>query len=414
MELTTSSATRRRRLFGTAKWSPTFIIIVASIVAAALKIYCAATTFGSCDVPVFSHLGQIIDANGIDYLYRTDRRFNFPPVTGEFFGLLYHVSAWLTPPGQHSVPYSFPFLLRVPSILADFLASLILLKFREKIGRPPVWGLLLFSLSPVSFMVSGFHGNVDPVMVCLLLLAVYFCLEEHAMLNAAFFALACSIKVVPLFLTPIFFFFWLNRGSKRALQFTLAFGVSCLAGWSGALMESSKFFVRDVLGYSSYAGGWGITYWCVFFLRRFHFDVTPESLNRPFPVLGALKVAVAALAIALGWLRRKQSGVGFLGTIGLCWVCFAIFAPGFIPYYVVWMAPFVLLYSPPSYAVLTAASSIYLFAYYNMMSHGMPWNASDPVPPAWNVWGTIPWFVLVAIAICALVGRRSLRANTAN
>jgi hypothetical protein len=91
----------------------------------------------------------------------------------------------------------------------------------------------------------------------------------------------------------------------------------------------------------------------------------------------------------------------------LCWISFAIFAPGFIPYYLIWMAPFVLLYSPRWYGILTVASSIYLFAYYNMMSHGIPWYASDPsVPPAWNNWGTIPWFVLVAITICAMIGRR--------
>ena len=81
-----------------------------------------------------------------------------------------------------------------------------------------------------------------------------------------------------------------------------------------------------------------------------------------------------------------------------------IFAPGFIPYYLIWMAPFVLLYSPVWYMILTGATSIYLFAYYNMMSHGMPWNASDPsVPPAWNDWGTLPWFVLVGMGAFALM-----------
>jgi hypothetical protein len=56
-----------------------------------------------------------------------------------------------------------------------------------------------------------------------------------------------------------------------------------------------------------------------------------------------------------------------------------------------------------------------LFAYYNIMSHGrIPWNASDPsVPPAWNDWGTIPWFVMVAIAVWAMMSQR-LQSKTAN
>ena len=117
-----------------------------------------------------------------------------------------------------------------------------------------------------------------------------------------------------------------------------------------------------------------------------------------------------ATVIAIGWLRRKESGVGFVKTIALCWVWFAVLAPGFIPYYLIWLAPFVLLYSPSWYIVLTAGSSIYLFAYYNVMAHGMPWNYCDPnVPPAWNDWGTIPWLLLVAMGLSALVFRTGFR-----
>ena len=397
------------------KWSPALIVTAAGIIAAAFKIYCAATTFGSCDVTIHCRFGQIVDSMGLDYMYRLDRHFNHPPVTGEFFGLVYHIAACMTPPAPHAVPQSFPFLLRLPSIIADALALLILLRLHQKTGNPPVWALALFALSPVAFMVSGFHGNVDPIMVSLLLIATYFCVEENVLLSAMFLALACAIKIIPLFLVPAFFFFWLNRGTKPGLKFAAVFGLSCLAVWSEALIGSPFYFFRNVLGYSSYAGGWGITYWCVLFLHALHFNVTPQSLNRLLPLLTVLKLVVVALAITLAWLRRKQSGTGFLGTIALCWICFAIFAPGFIPYYLIWMAPFVLFYSPPWYVILTVASSIYLFAYYNMMSHGIPWYASDPsVPPAWNNWGTIPWFVVVAIAICAAIGRRRLRVKGVN
>jgi hypothetical protein len=387
------------------RWpSPTVLVLAAAVVAAVLKLYCAATTYGSLDVTIHARFGQIVDTKGLDYMYRLDRHFNHPPLTGQFFALLYHLSGYLTPPAPHSVPRSFPFLLRLPSIVADFFAVLILLRFRTKTGKPPVWALLLFALSPVAFMVSGFHGNVDSIMVCLLLVATYFCVEEHAALSAVFFALACAIKVIPLFLAPVFCFFWFQRGQKRGLQFAAIFALSCVAVWSTALIGSASYFLKNVLGYSSYPGGWGITYWCVMLLDALHFDVSPEGLNRLLPLLLILKVLIVVSVTTLAWRRRRESGLGFLGTVSLAWTCFAIFAPGFIPYYLVWLAPFVLLYSAPWYVVITAASSIYLFAYYNMMSHGMPWNASDPiVPPAWNDWGTIPWFVLVGIGISALV-----------
>jgi Glycosyltransferase family 87 len=407
MDLSKSTPVRLWYVPKTAKVSPTSIIITAGILAAALKIYCAATTYGSCDVTIHCRFGQIVDSMGLDYMYRLDRHFNHTPATGEFFGLIYHLAAWMTPPLPHTVPHSFPLLLRLPSILADAIALLVLLRLHRSTGNPPVWSLLLFALSPVAFMVSGFHGNVDPIMVCLLLVAVNFCVKENVLLSALFLALTCAIKIVPLFLAPAFFFFWLSRGTKPAFKFAAIFLCSCLAVWTEALIGSPAYFFRNVLGYSSYAGGWGITYWCVYLLDAFQFDVSPQLLNRLLPLLTALKIVVIVSAIAVGWIRRKQPAIGFPGTIGLCWVCFAIFAPGFIPYYLVWMAPFVLLYSPAWYAALTGASTIYLFAYYHMMSHGiMPWNASDPsVPPAWNDWGTIPWFVMVAIGVSAMIGR---------
>src|SRR5712691_8510833 len=124
---------------------PAAIVIFAAVLAAALKLYCAATTFGSCDVTIHAGFGQIIDAKGIDYMYRLDRHFNHPPVTGQLFALLYHFSAYLTPPAPHSVPRSFPFLIRLPSIVADFFAVLVLLRIRARIGMPPLWALVLFA-----------------------------------------------------------------------------------------------------------------------------------------------------------------------------------------------------------------------------------------------------------------------------
>ena len=399
--------------FNSFSFSPKILVVSAALVAAALKIYCAATTFGSGDVLIASNFGKIIDSMGIDYLYRATRLFNHPPVTGEFFGLLYHLACYLSPPGADSVPRSWPFLLRLPSILADILAVLILLKLREKTGKPPVWSLVLFALSPAAFMVSGFHGNVDAIMVCVLLIAAYFCVEEHALLSGIFLALACSIKVIPLFLTPVFFFFWLQRGQKQALQFTIAFVLSCLAGWSGALIGSPTYFLKNVLGYPSYSGGWGITYWCAFLFDTLHLHLTPKSATDLLsPLLSSLKLIIVASVVTLGWLRRKQSGAGFFATIALAWTCFVIFAPGFIPYYLIWMAPFVLVYSPTWYAILTAATSIYLFAYYNIMSHGMPWNYCDTsVPPAWNDWSNIPWVVTIAMGVGALASANWRRQN---
>ncbi len=396
-----------------ARLSPNAWIIAAALFAAALKIYCAATTYGSCDVTIHARFGQVVDSMGLDEMYRLDRHFNHPPFTGQLFGLIYHLSAWFTPPPPHTVPRSFPFLLRLPCIIADFLAVLLLLRFRTKLRTPPAWAIVLFALSPVNFMVSGFHGNVDPLMVCLVLVATYFCIEEHSILSAIFLALACAIKIIPLLLVPVFCFWWFGRGRQPGLRFALTFGPSCLAVWSPALIGSASYFLNNVLGYYSFPGGWGITYWFTTIRDALGYDVSPPALNRFSPLLVLLKMIVIVASVTLAWFRRGQSGKGFLVTLALVWTAFGIFAPGFVPYYLVWLAPFILFYSANWYVVFTIATSIYLFAYYNTMSHGIiPWNASDPtVGPAWNNWGILPWFVLVGIGGSAAVGALDRRLS---
>jgi len=54
--------------------------------------------------------------------------------------------------------------------------------------------------------------------------------------------------------------------------------------------------------------------------------------------------------------------------------CSFVFASGVGAQYLVWLAPFFLLHSPRWYAAVTAASAVFLFAFYTTISHGLPWN----------------------------------------
>jgi len=61
------------------------------------------------------------------------------------------------------------------------------------------------ALSPVSIMVSGFHGNTDPVMICLVLLSIYLVESGRpAWLCGAIFGMAMWIKIVPVIFLPAF------------------------------------------------------------------------------------------------------------------------------------------------------------------------------------------------------------------
>jgi uncharacterized membrane protein len=406
--MTIANSTRKAHpLTGELSPNARLLLWSVAIIAAALKLYCAATTYGSGDVTTFCRFGAIIGRSGLAEMYRVDPYYNHTPFTGHFVSWMFALATHLTPAAPNVVPRSFPFLLRLPSIVADVIAFVYLVKVRQMTGRPAMWALILFALSPVAFMVSGFHGNVDSIMICLVLIAVYYGARERVVLSAIFLALACSVKIIPLLLLPVFFFFWLTRGRRPVAVFCAVFGITCLAGWSEALIKAPDLFLQNVLGYSSFPGGWGITYLAAVVARQFGVQSHPVFLECVVSSVPVLKFATALCVLALAWFRRKAAGLEFARTVTYCWVCFTILAPGFVPYYLVWLAPFMLLYSGFWYAVVTAASSIYLFVYYNLMAHGMPWNVCDPtVRPIWSVWGTIPWLVLVAFGLTTLITRR--------
>jgi hypothetical protein len=390
-------------------------ILAAALLALLLKIYCAATTVGETDVRLFFLYGENIHHHGLGYVYRATVLFNHTPLVGNFSQVAYELSAWLNPPDSPRAFRFFPLILRLPAILADFLAVLVLLRASKKISPPPPgWALALFSLSPVSFMVSGYHGNVDSVMVLCLIVAAYFCVREHAPACGLFFGLACNVKIIPLLFVPVFLFFWLHRGRKPLLQFAAAGVLVCLIGWSPALAGSPAHFFRQVIGYSSYWGSWGVCHWLnntpwkVFHSPGF-FVLNPVQQG----VVTCLKLLIIGAVARLAWIRRKEGGGEIFTTLALGWIVFFVFSPAVCAQYLVWLAPFVLVYSAGWYGALTAAGSLYLFVFYNTISHGMPWLFGDSTQETAAItepWSNWPWAVTIA---CLVGSRKKIRPESA-
>lgn len=384
---------------------PNLIIIALALLATGLKLYCAWTTIGTNDVMLNFSYGHKIAEDGLVAMYRATPLFNHTPLIGSL------VASAFAAGGESGA--RFPFFLRLPGILADFISVLILLRIQAKTGAKFWWGLALLAASPVSLMVSGFHGNVDPLLVMFLLAAACACVEDEAALCGLFLGLACNVKIIALLFSPIFFFYWLHR--RRAWSFTGLVAVAVLVGWSVPLLSVPETFLKNVLGYNSYWGIWGITYW----LRETHWSqaqaisfiqLTPAQQA----IMTGLKLIIVAGVLTLAWRRRACSAAELLVSMALAWILFFALAPGVCAQYMVWLAPFVLIYSTRWYAALTAASSLFLFFFYTVISRGIPWNYGDStgdVTPYWVAWTNWPWAVLVACLICSW--RKFLSAETA-
>jgi len=383
-----------------------WVILVSALAALAAKVYCAATTIGTTDVILFHMFGKKIAASGLLAMYRETPMFNHTPLVGGFAAACWHLEEWSG--------VSLAFFLRLPGIVADFAAVFALVWLRARTGHPPGWGIVLFALSPVAFMISGYHGNVDSVLAAILLLATCACVGEKARPLACgiLLGLACNVKVVALLLGPLFFFFWWHR--QRARPFAAGAIVTTLVGWAYPLVTIPHIFLKNVLGYGGYWGDWGITYlltqagWNAFAKGGF-VDLSPEQ----HLVLTGLKVVIVASAITLAWRSRAADAPGLFTALAGTWAVMFVFGPGGAPQYLVWLAAFILLESALWYSAVTAGSAVFLFVFYQTISHGLPWYkgiSTSALALHWRPWNTLPWLIIAAFLAHATW--RGFRART--
>ena len=317
-------------------------IIALALIAMTLKLAIAYNTIGTNDAVFFYGFAKVLSEHGLEWTYQHSRYFNHPPLTAYYLRGIYALTEqrWCQDIGVH-----FPFLLRLPGIIADFLVVLVLLRISKTDFRIPTWALALFALSPVSIMVSGFHGNTDPVMVLLLVCAVWMCLRKQPVLAGLFFALSCQIKIVPLLVLPALALFWFSQNRSRSFLISGAI-TTCLL-WSEPLLHFPMLFAKNVLAYGSYWGIWGITY--LFRLTGLHdfsrlsfFDLEPAQNI----IITVLKVIIIGAALWIAWQHRQARGRAFVESIAYTWLVFFVFAPGVCPQYLIWLAPFILILSP--------------------------------------------------------------------
>jgi len=377
-------------------------ILGTALVALFIKVAIAYNTFGTNDVVAFYTFARSLNDHGLEWTYRNGvvwfsnfPVFNHPPLPAYFLQFIDSLSrqAFFRDCGM-----TFPFLLRLPGIIADFVVVLVLLRMSRTVTelRVPAWALVVFALSPVSLMVSGFHGNTDPVMVMFLVLAGYICLRERPMLCGIFFALSCQVKVIPLLLLPIIIFFWLAR--RAALRFTLAFVLLSLTMWAQPLLQFPTLFLKNVLSYGGFWGGWGITYW----LRLTQWQQFDGRAFHLPPAAAAtalfLKLGIVAAVLVIAWRRRYLRGRAVIDSIAYAWIIFFVFAPSVSVQYMVWLAPFVLILSPSLSAWLVVSSSIFLFFFYDTVAGGLPWFIAisrNNLNLVWTPWSLWPWATLI-------------------
>lgn len=365
------------------------LVLVAAVLALLGKLALAITTYGTNDITHWLDFLHGVRQSGPIGIYSypfTNSLYNHPPLIGyylEMVGVLTHVG--LTP----------QFTIRAVASLADVVTDVVVFAMvaRRRSLREATAAGIIVALSPILIIISGFHGNTDPIFTMLTLLSVYLLADrQRPTLAGGAMALAVGIKIVPVVAVPCLLIYALRRGRSVFARFAAACAVVSAVFWLPALIEQLPAIRRNVLGYSGVnAHEWGI-------------DLLGAWAGHPawarFMEGSGRLLIVAACAIVPAYLawRRPQM---IAEAVCLALAAFLALTPTFGTQYLAWGAAAVFLLSFRSAVIFNVLGGLLLIHVYNRWSSGLPWYHAHagPFTPGENVFGLLVW----ASLCCAVV-----------
>jgi hypothetical protein len=359
-------------------------------ISAAVCLALASLTYGSNDVLYFQSFAAKAAHDGTAALYRDGAHLiAYHP---ESIAPMTHPPAILAPLAgmqylENATGIPFRFWFRLVTTIAHLIAGLF------------VWRLIsakaaiYYVLCPAAIMIAGFHGNTDPLVVALLLACIYAAERKRPALSGALFAMACSVKVWPLFLVPAF---GLGLESWRArLRFCISAAGVAAALTFPYLFGDSKAILSNLLGYHGSAGMWGLS-------------------QRPWYARVGVPVTFSAIAGLVVYLRVRHASLIYM--IGSSILLFLVLTPGFSVQYLAWILPFCFLFGSQVGGAVYATSSVFLAIVYTYWSGGVPWYFADSLIPhagsgLVGYSAALCWMTL-AISIVSAIWLRSWESNT--
>jgi len=366
----------------------------AAVLAAALafgaKIVLALETYGTNDVYSFEQLLEWWRYLGAD-LFRMAPGANNPP------SMLYVLAflRWLA----QATGMAFSFWFHVPAILADTGSLWLVWRIlAPRMGERSIrWALILMAAAPASVLISGFHGQNDSVMIFFLLLAAYLVEKGRTVAGGAAFGLSLCIKVAPVIAVPALVFYQFGR--RKWIAFLAAAGGVLLVAWSPFIFHDPHAVIRDVFGYKSGLGHWGLSYLTYRLSLISPVGTMLCTLVEKFgsPVL---LLAIAALS---WWMNHSAKRPSLYSQIGLVFFVFLAGTSGFGVQYLAWLVPWAVGLGAAPAALYCASSGAFLFLVYDYWSQGMPWYLADSIRVGDYYYAGLDYFQLLCwLSVVAL------------
>jgi hypothetical protein len=272
--------------------------------------------------------------------------------------------------------------------------------------------LCLVAISPASILISGFHGNTDPIMMAFVLASIFLIESQRAPWTAGIsLGMALNIKLAALLFVPAMLLY--VSGTRRKLVVAAGAAATFLAGSMPYLVQEPHLILTRVTGYKSAWGWWGIGRLCEILAREGGLRFACEG----YSTYGRQVVMLLIICAAV-WTGTRKNGRPLLPQAGLAAFIFLALTPGFGVQYLAWLIPFTILLSPWRAVVYHLVSGAFLFAYYYRDAQAWPSylvNSFD-----YSTWsghviylGVLCWIMICANVI-AMARQRSLNFDAPN
>lgn len=366
------------------------VIIAVASIAFVAKLLLALKTYGTNDVYTYERFGLWSRYFGAE-LYRIAPDLNHPPSVLHFMSSILWISEHTRLP--------FHFWLRFPGILADAGSLWLVCRIlRARLAERSVFVAVLFiAIAPIHIMISGFHGNTDPVMIFFVMLAVWLAGDcENAAAGGAAYGMALCIKIAPVILIPVLFLSL--PGMRKRIAFFAAAAAVVVVTWSPYIFDDPSAVIHQVFGYKSSYGLWGFSW-----IFRQLANVSPAFgwINSEYSRFGSILVmgAILALSIVMSRLPKKPS---LYTQVGMIYLLFFSITSGFGVQYLAWLTPWVAELGALPVGLFVVTGSVFLLVVYNYWTLGMPWYLAIAYPwSSHQYFQVLCWLSVVLLTLAA-------------
>lgn len=369
------------------------VVLLVGLAALLAKLLISMGTYGTQDITTWAGFALGVSQRGpvgiygINFGELNGTLYNHPPLMGYYLEVVNKISQWGIP---------LRVTIRAVSSAADVISGLLvfeILRRRGSLLRSTISGMAV-GASPVLFLISGYHGNTDPLFVMLVLWGSFLIIDKRmALLGGVALGLAIGVKLVPIVVLPTIAVYLVRHRRDLLVRAGAGFGVTFVVTWSPAILNQWDGLKRNVLGYAGINDRpWGL----VRFADGLGWSWASQFLIGPgrFVVL----LLCALIPAALTWRWRSLA----MESVAMSLVTFLVLSPAFGVQYLAWAVAAAYLLDIWSATLYNLLGGLLLYQIYDQWNGGLPWfqmAKGQLFTPYQVVLAACLWDVLIVVLV---------------